>query len=52
MTKVISSFAQYRIGYALAIALALLLAYVLGKPWPHGFARRSDSAWQGARDLA
>jgi hypothetical protein len=38
MTKVILSFAQYRIGYALAIALALVLAYVLGKPWQHGFA--------------
>ena len=33
-----NAFGWYRIGYAIAVALALLLAYGLGKPWQHGLA--------------
>ena len=32
------SFAQYRIGYAVAVLLALFFVFVLGKPSQHGFA--------------
>ena len=38
MRKVMSSFGQYRIGYAIAVALALLLVYGLDRPWQHGLA--------------
>lgn len=32
------SFAQYRIGYAVAVLLALFFVFVMGKPSQHGFA--------------
>jgi hypothetical protein len=36
--QVARSFAQYRIGYALAVLLALFFVFVMGKPSQHGFA--------------
>ena len=36
--QVVKSFAQYRIGYAVAVLLALVFVFVLGKPSQHGFA--------------
>jgi hypothetical protein len=36
--QVIRSFAQYRIGYAVAVLLALFFVFVLGKPSQQGFA--------------
>jgi lipoprotein signal peptidase len=36
--QVIRSFAQYRIGYAVAVLLALFFVFVMGKPSQHGFA--------------
>jgi hypothetical protein len=36
--QVVRSFGQYRIGYALAVVIALLLVFALGKPSQHGFA--------------
>ncbi|MCX7052818.1 MAG: hypothetical protein NTU56_01215 [Proteobacteria bacterium] len=36
--QVINSFAQYRIGYAVAVLLALFFVFVMGKPSQHGFA--------------
>jgi hypothetical protein len=36
--QVVRSFAQYRIGYAVAVLLALFFVFVLGKPSQHGFA--------------
>ena len=38
MQQVVRSFAQYRIGYAVAVLLALFFVYVMGKPSQHGFA--------------
>jgi hypothetical protein len=36
--QVVKSFAQYRLGYAAAVLLALFFVFVLGKPSQHGFA--------------
>ena len=36
--QVVKSFAHYRIGYAVAVLLALVFVFVLGKPSQHGFA--------------
>jgi len=36
--QVVKSFGQYRIGYAVAVLLALFFVFVLGKPAQHGFA--------------
>jgi len=36
--QVVGSFAQYRIGYAVAVLLALFFVFVMGKPSQHGFA--------------
>jgi hypothetical protein len=36
--QVVRSFAQYRIGYAGAVLLALFFVFVMGKPSQHGFA--------------
>ncbi|MDH4165630.1 MAG: hypothetical protein OEY13_09950 [Gammaproteobacteria bacterium] len=36
--QVVNSFAQYRIGYAVAALLALFFVFVMGKPSQHGFA--------------
>ena len=36
--QVVKSFAQYRIGYAVAVLLALFFVFVMGKPSQHGFA--------------
>jgi hypothetical protein len=36
--QVVSSFAQYRIGYAVAVLLALFFVFAMGKPSQHGFA--------------
>ena len=36
--QVARSFAQYRIGYAVAVLLALFFVFVMGKPSQHGFA--------------
>ncbi len=36
--QVVRSFAQYRIGYAVAVLLALFFVFVMGKPSQHGFA--------------
>jgi lipoprotein signal peptidase len=36
--QVSGSFAQYRIGYAVAVLLALFFVFVMGKPSQHGFA--------------
>ena len=36
--QVVRSFAQYRIGYAAAVLLALFFVFVMGKPSQHGFA--------------
>ena len=36
--EVVRSFAQYRIGYAVAALLALFFVFVMGKPSQHGFA--------------
>ena len=38
MQQVVRSFAQYRIGYAVAVLRALFFVYVMGKPSQHGFA--------------
>ena len=38
MQQVVRSFAQYRIGYAVAVLLALFFVYVMGKPSQQGFA--------------
>ena len=38
MQQVVRSFAQYRIGYAVAVLLALFFVLVMGKPSQHGFA--------------
>jgi lipoprotein signal peptidase len=38
MQQVVRSFAQYRIGYAVAVLLALFFVFVMGKPSQHGFA--------------
>jgi MFS family permease len=38
MQQVGKSFAQYRIGYAVAVLLALFFVFVMGKPSQHGFA--------------
>jgi hypothetical protein len=35
---VVKSFAQYRIGYLVAVLLALFFVFVLGRPSQHGFA--------------
>lgn len=35
---VVKSFPQYRIGYAVAVLLALFFVFVMGKPSQHGFA--------------
>jgi hypothetical protein len=36
--QVMRSFGQYKIGYAVAVLLALFFVFVLGKPSQHGFA--------------
>lgn len=36
--QVVHSFAQYRLGYAVAVVLALFFVFVMGKPSQHGFA--------------
>lgn len=36
--QVVHSFAQYRIGYAVAVLLALFFVFVMGKPSQQGFA--------------
>jgi len=36
--QVVRSFAQYRLGYAAAVLLALFFVFVMGKPSQHGFA--------------
>jgi len=36
--QVARSFGQYRIGYAVAVLLALFFVFVMGKPSQHGFA--------------
>jgi hypothetical protein len=36
--QVVRSFAQYRIGYAVAVLRALFFVFVMGKPSQHGFA--------------
>lgn len=36
--QVVHSFAQYRIGYAVAVVLALFFVFVMGRPSQHGFA--------------
>lgn len=36
--QVVNSFAQYRIGYAVAVLFALFFVFVMGKPSQHGFA--------------
>jgi hypothetical protein len=36
--QVVRSFAQYRIGYAVAVLLAVFFVFVMGKPSQHGFA--------------
>jgi len=36
--QVVRSFAQYRIGYAVAVLLALFFVFVMGRPSQHGFA--------------
>ena len=36
--QVVRSFALYRIGYAVAVLLALFFVFVMGKPSQHGFA--------------
>ncbi len=36
--QVVSSFSQYRIGYGVAVMLALFFVFVMGKPSQHGFA--------------
>jgi uncharacterized protein HemX len=36
--QVVNGFAQYRIGYAVAVLLALFFVFVMGKPSQHGFA--------------
>jgi len=36
--QVVRSFAQYRIGYGVAVLLALFFVFVMGKPSQHGFA--------------
>ncbi len=36
--QVVQSFAQYRLGYAAAVLLALFFVFVMGKPSQHGFA--------------
>jgi len=36
--QVVKSFAQYRIGYAVAALLALFFVFAMGKPSQHGFA--------------
>jgi O-antigen ligase len=36
--QVVNSFARYRIGYAVAVLLALFFVFVMGKPSQHGFA--------------
>ena len=36
--QVVRNFAQYRIGYAVAVLLALFFVFVMGKPSQHGFA--------------
>jgi hypothetical protein len=38
IATVVKSFAQYRIGYAIAVLLALFFVFVMGKPSQHGFA--------------
>jgi hypothetical protein len=38
IATVIKSFGQYRIGYAVAVLLALFFVFVMGKPSQHGFA--------------
>lgn len=38
MQKVVAGFSQYRFGYAVAIVLAMLLAFTLGRPGQQGFA--------------
>ncbi len=38
IAQVVQSFGLYRIGYAMAVALALCFVFVLGKPSQHGFA--------------
>jgi hypothetical protein len=36
--QVVRSFAQYRVGYAVAVLLALFFEFVMGRPSQHGFA--------------
>jgi hypothetical protein len=36
--QVVRSFGQYRIGYGVAVLLALFFVFVMGKPSQHGFA--------------
>lgn len=36
--RVVNSFAQYRIAYAVAVLLALFFVFVMGRPSQHGFA--------------
>jgi hypothetical protein len=36
--QVVRSFVQYRIGYGVAVLLALFFVFVMGKPSQHGFA--------------
>ena len=36
--QVVQSFGLYRIGYAVAVLLALFFVFVMGKPSQHGFA--------------
>lgn len=38
MTQVVAGFAWYRVGYLVAVLLALVLVFALGKPWQHGLA--------------
>lgn len=38
MTQVVAGFGWYRIGYLVAVLLALALVFLLGKPWQHGLA--------------
>jgi hypothetical protein len=36
--QVVRSFAFYRYGYAVAVLVALVMVFALGRPWQHGFA--------------
>ena len=36
--QVVAGFGWYRVGYLVAVLLALVLVFVLGRPWQHGLA--------------